>query len=372
MFFLVHSYIKILKNPKKILIIIQRSNGDVFLCSNLISVLYQHYESPLIDLLINDDTYLIAKLLPHINNIHQFSYENKSKNRWEQEKYIFKQIYRKYDLTINLTASDRSVIYALLGSRQSISAIERNSLKSWWKKIFLSYHYYFDSTKHILINNSEPLNCLNIKHNNVINPPIISEDTVLNVKKKLSDNGINEFIIFHPSAQYNYKIYPEYLRSKLLESLASLGISILITGGNNDIDLKIKKEIPEVLNIFNFIGQTSLEEYFVLSQFSSAYIGMDTLNMHIAASHNKPIFAIFGPTKLSMWSPWSNNLQSAAKDNKSVQVYDNITIFQSSLPCDICGLVGCGSIHGKNEFIYSIKPEVIFSKVKNWYKKNKI
>ena len=54
MSFLVHSYIKILKKTKKILIIIQRSNGDVFLSSNLISVLYKYFESPEIDILVNN------------------------------------------------------------------------------------------------------------------------------------------------------------------------------------------------------------------------------------------------------------------------------------------------------------------------------
>ena len=37
MYFLVHFFIKILKNPKKILIIVQRSNGDVFLSLSLIN-----------------------------------------------------------------------------------------------------------------------------------------------------------------------------------------------------------------------------------------------------------------------------------------------------------------------------------------------
>jgi heptosyltransferase-3 len=75
-----------LKSPKKILVIIQRSNGDVFLSANLISNLYEYYGSPEIDLLVNDDTYSLAKLLPHINFIHQFSYNKKRENRWQQEK----------------------------------------------------------------------------------------------------------------------------------------------------------------------------------------------------------------------------------------------------------------------------------------------
>ena len=67
-------------------------------------------------------------------------------------------------MSINLTASDRSVIYALLAGKKSISAIEKDNKKSWWKKSFLTYHYFFDVTKHILCNNLEPLNLLQIDH----------------------------------------------------------------------------------------------------------------------------------------------------------------------------------------------------------------
>ena len=361
-----------MKTPKKILIIIQRSNGDVYLSSNLISLLYKYYDSPKIDLLVNDDTFLVARLLPNISFIHQFSYAKKNKNRWKQEKYMFNNIFRKYDLSINLTTSDRSVVYCLLASKDSIGAVENNYYKSWWKRLFLKDYYLFDQNNHILVNNSESLKCLKIKHDNVQIPPLISESVISQVKSKLIKRGINDFIIFHPSAQYNYKVYPKVLRDQLLHKLNSLGISIVVTGGSSVIDLKIKQEISEVENIFNFIGKTSLEEFFALTKLSKAYIGMDTLNMHIAASYNKTIFAIFGPTNINMWSPWSNKLQRATKVNKSIQAYDNITIFQSSLSCEVCGLIGCGNNHGMDVIPYSIKPEDIFLGVAKWHKKQMI
>ena len=118
-----------MKNPKKILIIIQRSNGDVFLSMNLIKSIYKFYDLPQIDLLVNDDTYQMAKLLPHINTIHTFSYKQKSSNRLSQEISILRKLYRKYDLSINLTASDRSVIYASLASKTSISVIGNDNKK---------------------------------------------------------------------------------------------------------------------------------------------------------------------------------------------------------------------------------------------------
>ena len=361
-----------MKKIRKLLIIVQRSNGDVLLSLSLINTLYKYYDHPQIDLLVNDDTLAIAKLLPHINFIHQFSYQKKRDNRWQQEKSLIKSIFKKYDLSINLTASDRSIFYALFAGKKSISAIEKNHKSSWWKKILLTHFYYFDSTKHILLNNSQPLNILKIKHDNIQQSPNISDSVVTSVKDKLNKAKIKDFIIFHPSAQYNYKIYPKHLRDELLTHLNTLGVPILITGCNNRIDTKIKETIPSLDNIFNWIGETTLEEYFALSQLSLAYIGMDTLNMHIAAGQNKRIFAIYGPTKLSMWSPWSNVLQTSATQDNPKQTYGNVTIFQADMPCVACYKAGCDDQHGKSECLDHIDPLVVFNEIKDWYQNAKI
>ena len=71
---------KDLKKTRKILIIIQRSNGDVFLSIGLIKSIFKFYNSPEIDLLVNDDTFQMASLLPHVSNILTFSYAKKTDN----------------------------------------------------------------------------------------------------------------------------------------------------------------------------------------------------------------------------------------------------------------------------------------------------
>jgi heptosyltransferase III len=367
MYFLVHFYIKILKKTNKILVIIQRSNGDVFLSLTLIKILYKYFDSPKIDLLVNDDTIAIAKTFPFLNQIFTFSYKQKQSNRWGQEIKFFTSFFRKYDLSINLTSSDRSVLYSLIASRNSISAVDENPMKSWWKKMLLSQYYYFDSGKHILLNNLEPLNLLNIEHQNIQATLSSSSEIQNRVKKILKKNGIKNFIIFHPSAQYEYKIYPRLLRDKLLYLLNEINVPIIITGSKNALDSKIKSEIPTYKNVYNLIGSTSIEEYLALSEMALAYIGMDTLNMHIAAMQNKTIFAIFGPTKLEMWSPWSNSLKNATVQNNPVQQYGNITIFQAALACVACGKAGCNDDKGVSECLQVIKPELIFNYVNSWY-----
>ena len=109
------------------------------------------------------------------------------------------------------------------------------------------------------------------------------------------------------------------------------------------------------------------EVVFLLSQLSLAYIGMDTLNMHIAAVQNKRIFAIFGPTNLIMWSPWSNELKTSATKDSPMQTYGNITLFQANMSCVACGNAGCDNQNGKSECLDHISSEVVSKEVKNWY-----
>ena len=356
-----------MKKIKKILVIIQRSNGDVFLSQTLINRVFEAFDKPLIDLLINDDTFSVAKLLSNVNNIYQFSYSEKSINRWTQEKKIVSKIFKKYDLSINLTSSDRSVLYAIISGKKSISAVEVEYKKSWWKKFLLTNYYYFNNKKHILANNLEPLKILNIKHDFVQDTTRIQKKMVQSIEERLIKSGVKDFIIFHPSAQYNYKIYPNHLRDKLLFLIEKLGVSIIVTGSKNEIDSRIKKELPVSSNIINFIGETSIEEYCALSYLSLAYVGMDTLNMHIAAAQNKRIFAIFGPTNLSMWSPWSNLKKTSARDNMPLQTYGNVTIFQADMPCVACGKAGCDDNHGRSDCLYNINPNIIFEQVEKWF-----
>jgi heptosyltransferase-3 len=355
----------------KILIIIQRSNGDVFLSSPLINALKDYYPNVTIDMLVNDDTLAIAKTLKHVDNYHTYSYTWRKEGklaRYKKELNLIQSIYKKYDLSINLTASDRSVQYAIASAKKSISAVEPDSKKSWWKKLFLDHQYIFDLKKSIVLNNIEPLKILNIDTNSIKVESNYTQKGLDEVKELLSKDGIEEFIIFHPSAQYNYKVYPQNLRDELLTKLNDLDIPIIVTGGKSDIDDQISQSLPNLKNIYNYIATTSLDGYIALTHLAKAYIGMDTLNMHIAAASDTKVFAIFGPTYTSMWSPWENELQSNINTNAPLQTYGKITIFQADMECVACGLAGCDDKHGDSECLKHIAPDTIYSEVKKWLK----
>ena len=334
----------------KILIIMQRSNGDVFLTLPLIRALQLEYPNARIDMLVNDDTLGIAKTLPHINQFIVFSYAKKKaglRARLSQERDIIRKIWRQYDLSINLTASDRSVQYAIMASKNSISAIEPQASKSWWKKRLLKHHYFIDTQLHIAENNCKPLQFLTHSSAPIQVRPEVATSALERMQKKLRVEGIDEFWILHAGAQYDYKIYTQVLRDALIRQLTAQGLILIATGGNTQIDERISAELPLLPNCHNWIGQTSLSELIALVSLSQGYIGMDTLVMHIAASLNKPVFAVFGPTLTSVWSPWKNTPEQ------------KIRIFQADMPCVPCGQAGCDNRHGKSECLTHISPQII-------------
>ncbi|NTU69046.1 MAG: glycosyltransferase family 9 protein [Chlorobiaceae bacterium] len=352
------------RSPRSILVIVQRSNGDVFLSSPLIEGLHRAYGGPRIDLLVNDDTAALARTLPHVGEIHQFSY--KAGGKAGQVARLLRKIFRKYDLSINLTGSDRSVLFALAAALRAISAVDAGRKKSWWKRLLLHAHYEFDSNRHIIENNTTALDLLGIGSGKPKVSAYHTRAAAESVNRMLADRGISEFIIFHPGAQYEYKVYPEKLRNELLERLDTLGVPLVVTGSKNAVDLAIKWSLPKLTNVHDFIGETSMDELIALSDRSIAYIGADTLNMHIAAAQDKRIFAIYGPTILSMWSPWCNELRTGTRTNRPVQTYGNITVFQADMPCVACGKSGCDDHHGVSDCLYRIEPDTIFKEVEQW------
>ena len=241
--------------PKRILLIVQRSNGDVFLSSPLIEGLFEAYGKPQIDLLVNSDTIAVAKMLPHVSRIHVFNY---ALGRTAQTMGLIRTIARRYDLAISLTASDRSVLLALVAGHRAISAVEQGKKRSWWKRFLLRSHYEFDTGRHIIENNTQPLALLGIDYGSQELCSAYSPEAAERVDSMLADKGIGEFIVFHPCAQYDYKVYPEKLRNRLLEELSRLGPSIVVTGSKSPLDRQIKESLPSFDKVFDFIGETSL------------------------------------------------------------------------------------------------------------------
>lgn len=358
----------IVLEARSILIIMRRSLGDVLATSPLVNVLHEFNPEVQIDLLVNDDTYEMAKAIRYVRKVHNFSY-NWSKRgfwgRWKNEITLIRDIIGRYDLAISLTANERSTIYAILAGKFSLAVTNILLENSLWRNLLLSKTYTFEANCHIVMNNLATIKSLGVPVKKVELSATYTDGALQRVRSLLNQHRIKRFLIFHPSARFEYKIYPQHLRDELLQYLCRLDIPIVITGGRSELDLQISAALPKLPNLYNFIGKTSLEEAIVLTALSEGYVGMDTFNMHIAAALNKKVIAIFGPTNPKLWSPWSNSLQTYAKGHGPVQRYGNITLIQADLKCVACGLAGCDDKNSVSRCFNEIMPETIFEEVQH-------
>jgi len=322
---------------KSILLIVRRVYGDVFFLSSVIKTLHQNYENCFVDILVNYSTRGIADCLDGVRKIFMFEYTNETGRRYN----AFKNL-RRYDMSINFTSNDRSVIYAFLASKNCISAIDNESYKNWWKKVILKETFVWNFNEHIFKNYNTPLKNLNIKDSFEFTEIESSFKAKRAVKNLIKDNGVKKFIIFHPSAGKKYKMLPPEKIVELLNLLLTLKFYVIVTGGSSTIDKEVSSLISNNEKVLNLIGKLNIDEFIALSSLSEFYVGTDTLNTHIAASQNKRVFAIFGPTNLALWAPIQSSRQlEKISPNKPIQTYDNITIYRSDLPCMSCWKAGC-------------------------------
>ena len=360
----------IMKTPENILLIIRRSLGDVLAMSPVIDILSRQFPNVSIDLLVNSDTVAAAELLKSIHRIIVFE-ENLPKNNLlfslKMQISLMRRIFRKYDLAISFTTNERSNIYAFLAGRISVGTREPNFSKNWWHRMLVDAGYPYNPKRHILENNVEALRLLGINIDRIVLSARYSEEAKQRVRQILKDLSIERFIIFHPTGKFQCRLYPEKSRNTLLQLLNSLNIPIIVTGGKSDIDRQVLAEMPVLQNVYSLIGKISIEECAALTDMSSAFVGVDTFNCHLAAAFNKPIFVIFGPNIPEVWSPWSNALQKGGRQALPVQTYGDITLFQSSLKCVPCGhSARCGDRDRLSPCMADIDPHLVFTEAQRW------
>lgn len=147
------------------------------------------------------------------------------------------------------------------------------------------------------------------------------------VQARLIAQGIQHpFAVIHPGSGAAAKCWPEQRWAALVDSLADLGLAVILTGSHSeqhllDVIAKTAHTTPLVL-----AGQLALEELAELLRIASLVIGPDTGPLHLAVAVGTPTVHLFGPTRPERFGPWG----SATRHR----------VVRSSLECPRCGDIG--------------------------------
>jgi ADP-heptose:LPS heptosyltransferase len=154
------------------------------------------------------------------------------------------------------------------------------------------------------------------------------------VAAKLTSIGLtpaDHLVIVHGTAGNEFRRWPEASFARVVASLAQRGPSwvVAVLGGPGDdrrvadITRQARAQSSDAARIVPIVGWP-LEQVRALMDRAALFVGGDSGPMHIAATTDIPILAIFGPTTPATWAPWRPT---------SLPL---ITIDAGELPCRPC------------------------------------
>jgi heptosyltransferase-3 len=309
-------------HPETILICSIRVIGDVILTTPLVGMLREAYPHAAIDLMIAAGTGSFLRQDPRVRNIIEVSSKNVGGKRSLREDIgILGRVFKKYDLAINMNASDRGNLAVVCAGRNVRVGFYENKgfVKDGWKKRFLSHPLPYDTAGHTAHLCKLVAEALGFDVSRLEVKLYWNDDDVRFVKSRLETlpKG-NGYVVIHPFARWEYKFWPMESFVGLSDEIArNFGLTPVWTAAPTPSECELLEQYASQCRYRPICirGEFTLNQMACLIAGSQLYLGLDTAISHIAATTGVPMIALYGPTAMKRWFPWNN---SAAAD----QFYD--------------------------------------------------
>lgn len=122
------------------------------------------------------------------------------------------------------------------------------------------------------------------------------------IERKLLEQGITDFAILNPGAGWGAKRWPAERYGQVARALAGYGLRSILNYGPNEEDLV--REAEAASNGAAKPIKCSITELIALTRRARLFVGGDTGPMHLAATLQIPVVAIFGPTDPARNGPY--------------------------------------------------------------------
>ena len=134
----------------------------------------------------------------------------------------------------------------------------------------------------------------------------VSAELAGKVESLLAEHSASRpLAVIHAGASVAYKLWPAGHFARLVAGLHEAGYQpVWIGAGKFDAEIiaGIGNDPGEALAI-DFCNRLSLPELVALFRQAKLFIGCDSGPMHLAAAAGLPVFALFGPSRESIWAP---------------------------------------------------------------------
>jgi ADP-heptose:LPS heptosyltransferase len=125
-------------------------------------------------------------------------------------------------------------------------------------------------------------------------------------KEKWSNLNLTKAIFVACSARSSIKCYSYSHLKEVINQLLKKGYSIVVLGTKEEVHFY--KDILSLKGVIDLVGETKMSDcFYLLEKYASLVLCVDSALMHLASYLNLPIVALFGPTNIKRYSPWSAN-----------------------------------------------------------------
>ncbi|MCM8763221.1 MAG: glycosyltransferase family 9 protein [Candidatus Omnitrophica bacterium] len=292
---------------KNILVVRNDRFGEFILNIPAIRALKNSFSSARLNLIVSPQVKPLAQKLEFVDNV--IEWDNKRNHRFFEKvnfiKFLKKQ---KFDLAVMLNPSKEFNIFTYLAGIPIRVGYDRK-----WS--FLLTHKLKDlkylGKKHEVEYNLDLVSLIGISTNDksiLINIDKQDEIFVDNLFKKYNISESNNLVVLHPWTSDSVKQWPlenfKVLAKRLIEELF---LKVIVIGGEEERG-KSGVFTSDISDIINLTGELTLLQAAALLKKSRLLISNDSGPIHLAASVNTGVIAIFRsdlPEKSARrWGPW--------------------------------------------------------------------
>jgi heptosyltransferase-3 len=297
----------------RILLIKLRHHGDMLLTTPVINSLRQRWPHAQIDILLYEETRDMLVAHPDIHKVYcidrkwkQLGTRGHLQKEWQLLTTLRAQ---HYHLVLNLADQWRSALITRFTGAPVRIGFDFNKRRGLiWRHCHTELASVTGHQKmHTVEQNLSILASLTIPSVDAVSMSYTVEDGQT-VSTKLTEKGVDgRYIVVQPTSRWFFKCWDEGKMAQTITALQQDGHSILLTSGPDKKELAMVETILAACpqeRIYSLAGQLTLRQLGALIDKAALFIGVDSVPMHMAAALQTPCVALFGPSKLTFWSPW--------------------------------------------------------------------
>lgn len=291
----------------KILIIKLSSLGDIIHTLPSMELLRKAFPFARIDWILEEGFHEILKYNPLVDHKYLLRFRSPiRKNKWRVFINAFKQIRKiKYDIAIDFQGLIKSsFLSSLSGATYKIGFAEPDLREKYAKYFYNAAPHHCYEGGHIISKNLSLLSIFNLYNGEPTSPKIfISDNDELSIKEELKKKELDMYYLVHPWAgwktkQWNLKNYVQVIE-RFYDKTGLMG---LVTWAPHEYTKA--QQFVKLCSRGSLISfPTTIGKLAALIKNSTFVIGGDTGPLHLADALQKPLLALYGPTKPSRTGP---------------------------------------------------------------------